>query len=226
MDGLTGRWLVRDPIREAGSINLYGYVGANPVRYFDAKGLQAAELMENDAWQTDDFNSLFKNVITGVSVLLFALPKWISIRGPLMFLGFDAAGGAIYTDLNPGCNRSRSDTARWLDVISKLFGVVGSVFPEAGGVFLAGQGGIAALANIDAPPDSFFGQWRCRLVFCADWLRLPPYSDSDSPPAAFFSRMAKHVSVREYVELSSPEEERLQKPVRKQRLRRQVRRIW
>jgi hypothetical protein len=186
MDGLTGRWLVRDPIREAGSINLYGYVGANPVRYFDAKGLQAAELMENDAWQTDDFNSLFKSVNTGVSVLLFALPKWISIRGPLMFLGFDAAGGAIYTDLNPGCNRSRSDTARWLDVISKLFGVVGSVFPEAGGVFLAGQGGIAALANIDAPPDSFLDNGAVAWFFAQIGYDYRPTPTQIVPPPPSF----------------------------------------
>lgn len=39
MDGLTGRWLGRDPIREAGGINLYAFVGANPISNIDPRGL-------------------------------------------------------------------------------------------------------------------------------------------------------------------------------------------
>ncbi|MDR2031586.1 MAG: pilus assembly protein [Azoarcus sp.] len=38
-DPHTGRWLSRDPIEEAGGINLYGYVGGNPVSYIDPLGL-------------------------------------------------------------------------------------------------------------------------------------------------------------------------------------------
>jgi RHS repeat-associated protein len=38
-DPKTGRWLSRDPIEEAGGINLYGYVGGNPVSYNDPLGL-------------------------------------------------------------------------------------------------------------------------------------------------------------------------------------------
>jgi RHS repeat-associated protein len=39
MDTGTGRWLNRDTIRETGGINLYGYVGANPVMNVDTDGL-------------------------------------------------------------------------------------------------------------------------------------------------------------------------------------------
>jgi RHS repeat-associated protein len=40
MDGVTGRWLVRDPIGKAGGINLYGYVGADPTSNQDTEGLR------------------------------------------------------------------------------------------------------------------------------------------------------------------------------------------
>ena len=38
-----GRWLSRDPIGEAGGINLYGYVGNNPVNYVDELGLAVGD---------------------------------------------------------------------------------------------------------------------------------------------------------------------------------------
>jgi len=35
----TGRWLSRDPIEEAGGMNLYGFVGNSPVTGFDVNGM-------------------------------------------------------------------------------------------------------------------------------------------------------------------------------------------
>jgi RHS repeat-associated protein len=40
-DPVTGRWLSRDPIKEWGGINLYGYVLGDPVNFVDPEGLQA-----------------------------------------------------------------------------------------------------------------------------------------------------------------------------------------
>ena len=39
-DGVTGRWLNRDPIRELGGVNLYAYVAARPTIRTDHKGLE------------------------------------------------------------------------------------------------------------------------------------------------------------------------------------------
>ncbi len=36
----TGRWLSRDPIEEAGGMNLYGMVGNNPISFYDILGLR------------------------------------------------------------------------------------------------------------------------------------------------------------------------------------------
>ncbi len=38
----SGRWLNRDPIGERGGVNLYAYVGNNPLNYYDALGLTAS----------------------------------------------------------------------------------------------------------------------------------------------------------------------------------------
>jgi len=34
-----GRWINRDPIEQAGGVNLYSYVGNNPVNWMDPEGL-------------------------------------------------------------------------------------------------------------------------------------------------------------------------------------------
>jgi RHS repeat-associated protein len=38
-DPKDGRWLSRDPIEEAGGLNLYGYVGSQPTKFTDPSGL-------------------------------------------------------------------------------------------------------------------------------------------------------------------------------------------
>lgn len=44
-DGTIGRWISEDPIREAGGINLYGYIGNQPLSGFDPLGLDGINLL-------------------------------------------------------------------------------------------------------------------------------------------------------------------------------------
>ena len=47
-DPKHGRWLSRDPIGEAGGLNLYGFVGNDPVNRWDYLGLNQAPIWEED----------------------------------------------------------------------------------------------------------------------------------------------------------------------------------
>lgn len=54
MDGGTGRWINRDPIRESAGTNLYAY-GSNPVNGLDPSGLFETE--EDKIIRKDEFNT-------------------------------------------------------------------------------------------------------------------------------------------------------------------------
>ena len=47
-DPVTGRWLNRDPLGEAGGLNLYGFVGNDPINSIDLLGLKACEMGPDD----------------------------------------------------------------------------------------------------------------------------------------------------------------------------------
>jgi RHS repeat-associated protein len=56
-DPVLGRWLSRDPIEERGGINLYAYVGNNPIRLSDPLGLDWLDDVSNYAAGTGDYLS-------------------------------------------------------------------------------------------------------------------------------------------------------------------------
>jgi RHS repeat-associated protein len=47
----VGRWMSRDPIREKGGINLYGYVGGSPTMGVDPSGLEGLEVPLPNIWE-------------------------------------------------------------------------------------------------------------------------------------------------------------------------------
>jgi hypothetical protein len=58
-DPSTGRWLQRDPIGEAGGINLYQFVGNNPLGYVDPTGLSqqdVSRILDGYSQATDEMN--------------------------------------------------------------------------------------------------------------------------------------------------------------------------
>jgi RHS repeat-associated protein len=57
-DAELGRWLSADPIGEAGGMNLYGYVHATPLNFYDPLGL-AWESTPTQGWHYNDRSSSF-----------------------------------------------------------------------------------------------------------------------------------------------------------------------
>lgn len=55
----SGRWLSRDPIGERGGVNLYGFVGNNPVRRVDYLGLAVTVDLGGNIWPSSDGEKTF-----------------------------------------------------------------------------------------------------------------------------------------------------------------------
>jgi RHS repeat-associated protein len=84
-DGVTGRWLNRDPIREIGSINLYAYVKANPIMGIDPMGLCGDN--------ADNCRPLWKAFLFGCH------GSWGAVQPLAIFGGTIAIGKALQTIL-------------------------------------------------------------------------------------------------------------------------------
>lgn len=56
-DPYNGRWLSRDPIGKAGGLNLYGFVGNDPVNRWDYLGLRTIQVNDCEAYLVIDHGS-------------------------------------------------------------------------------------------------------------------------------------------------------------------------
>jgi hypothetical protein len=80
-----GRYLSRDPIGEAGGVNLYAFVGNNPASHCDSFGLFGPGGAREDAYGHDDFPNLsecpFDYNIEDDDPETSPLPTWSGYRG-------------------------------------------------------------------------------------------------------------------------------------------------
>jgi uncharacterized protein RhaS with RHS repeats len=62
-----GRWLSRDPIAESGGINLYGYVGNDPINWIDPLGLDATFTYSDRTTDSAKTAQEFRNIAKAAS---------------------------------------------------------------------------------------------------------------------------------------------------------------
>lgn len=82
-DAITGRWTSKDPVRFAGGMNLYVYVGNDPVNRGDSSGL------------TPNGCEVATNVATIIYCFLFCLPTVETLLGNLacsLYCGLSSSG--------------------------------------------------------------------------------------------------------------------------------------
>ncbi len=108
-----GRWLTRDPLRERAGLNLYDYVGNDPINRIDAWGLQAGPAPSSGYWARyddsagvcGDFSSRKQDPWSWKFV---AGKTWAWIQA---FIGTDKSDGTHLSEPgNSGANGVRADS--------------------------------------------------------------------------------------------------------------------
>jgi RHS repeat-associated protein len=96
------RWLNRDPIGEDGGINLYGFVGNNPIHYYDPLGLAIGDNWDPRTWFNSGFSEAWSAESSSFTQTLadLATGNWNDIANQYddSALGqAESIGGGVYT---------------------------------------------------------------------------------------------------------------------------------
>ena len=114
---VSGRalWLSRDPIGEAGGLNLYGYVGNNPINFRDPLGLDAAaaaralgelgtveEGEEGAGWLGGgNFNPIVDGALAGTAIIGGGIALWEYFQPTSVCMSNSGERGIQGKDPNP-----------------------------------------------------------------------------------------------------------------------------
>jgi RHS repeat-associated protein len=81
-DSNTGRWLSRDPIAERGGINLYGYVGENPIDRIDRLGLSFTIIFSPGSNDSNETVNIIYHNDTGCPCKNIRFKQSVSMTSP------------------------------------------------------------------------------------------------------------------------------------------------
>jgi RHS repeat-associated protein len=134
-DCKQGRWLSRDPIEEEGGINLYGYVGADPINNLDPLGLCGWLDSTWDALKTGYGYWLLANPhILGSMALVSGVNDWVTqnMGDPAALMGVAVELSAASFDVETAA-ATVPKFANTLNLIEEFLGGEGKIITNGDG---------------------------------------------------------------------------------------------
>lgn len=170
-DPTDGRWLNRDPIGELGGVNLYAYVGDNPVTFDDPLGLcptrahclLVALQAKGLSITLDAIGAipLFGNVVSAASGIMRAvIVVDHAINSPTASFGFGAVG--VYGSITGG-PEDPTDSA--VGGVSASAGIAATVTAAAVGEASVGARVLPGVGNAVSGVTAFYDSYKAILAY-------------------------------------------------------------